>query len=208
MNKKTGRYILLLSVSYVLVMFGSRFITLHFGEVFPERSAVELSRIAALDARILELEARTRELETLNAKIANLEARNEHLAEEVEAVTNAQLQEKYVQAPVPVETSIQMAKPLIRDLNVVEDPRVSVKTSSRMAKPVSGGTSLMPSRYANQEMVHRGDSMEKVRRVFGRPNAVHDYIFSEVWHYDEFGRKSVTFKNGTVSEWTSLPIEP
>jgi len=49
--------------------------------------------------------------------------------------------------------------------------------------------------------------MQKVRRIFGRPTKVVNLYRSERWEYGEF-RKSITFTDTGVSEWSEMPIEP
>jgi TolA-binding protein len=182
LENKAGRYILFCSVSFVLIMFGSRFVTLRFGQVFPGQSSADLKRITSLETRVQELEGRIQELNSLDAKISGLEEENKRLASEAEAAKKVK--------PVIVYQRAASPSP---------GPGTDAKTTASEAMSQPGPTS---------EAVHKGDSMERVRQVFGRPQSVHNYTTSEVWYYDEYGRKSVTFNSDGVSSWTDMPIEP
>ncbi len=181
LDSKLGRYILLCSFSFVLIMFGSRFVTLRFGQVFPEQSPAERNRITALETRLQALEQQRGELDAANARIAALEEDNKQLAQDIEAVKNVKPKIIYqrIEAPAP--------------------------SASKVSRSAEKEPAAQP---ASEEVVHRGDAMEKVRRVFGKPQTVHDFTYTEQWDYAEYGRKSVTFRSGVVSEWKDMPVEP
>ncbi len=174
MNPKSGQYFVLIAVAFVLVMLGTRFVTLRFGQVFPDQATQDRQRIASLEARVQELRTHDAKMAEVYNQLAALKEKNARLANEAQAAKN--VPPKVIYQPVEVAAE-----------ETAEAPEPKPKHQS--------GT------------VHRGDSREKVRRVFGRPESVRNSFISEQWSYG--GMKSVTFNtDGQVSEWYDMPIEP
>ena len=187
-DSRAGRYLLLCSLSFVLIMFGSRFVTLRFGQVFPEHSPADRNRIAALEARVQALDQRLADvdqrlhfLDMANERITKLENESQRLNEEIEAAKNVKPQIVY-QRIAGSAHSPDKTVPKVAEMNKVPHD-------------------------SEGEVVHKGDSRDKVRRVFGRPKSVLEVGNNgEVWNYE--GVKSVTFNNDNVVSWDDMPIEP
>ena len=172
----SGRYMFVAAICFVIVMFGSRFVTLRFGQVFPEQSATDRSTIAALNVQVAEQQKQLQEMEATNARLSSLQADVARLREQVANVKTEPPIVEYVK--VPVKSSL--AQP----------------PSAEPEQPASGAN-----------IVRRGDTMEKVRRVFGKPESVHTFSAEwEQWSY-EFP-KSIDFKGGRVDAWVEMDIEP
>lgn len=175
------------TVCFVLVMFGSRFVTLRFGQVFPDVSAAQQRRIEALESRVQQMasgQSQTQEhLAALEQAVVQMQADNQKLTQELEKAKH--------QAPTIVYR---------------EAPARSVHhVPSALALPASAP--VAPAIKADG-VVHRGDGPDKVRAVFGRPMSVAEIGNTECWKYDEYGLKRIVFANSVVSEWNEMPVEP
>jgi len=193
-NTKFGLFLLLLSLSFVFFMLGSRFPTLRFGQVFPEQSAADRKHFADVEARL-----------------QSLEAENKRLAAELQKVKDSSPTIVYQQAPAPVETTKQERLPSPVQQPAPVRPRAKTNSGSRNV-PTEHETTLnvrLPKQAPEEtsdEVVHRGDTMQKVRRIFGRPESTSVILNDETWSYGY--PKSVSFKNGLVYEWSNMPVEP
>lgn len=177
---KPSQYILAATACGFFLMLGSRFETLRFGQVFPERRAEDEAKIKDLEAKITALETDRKQMrEELETRVEEVEAEASLLRSTV-----TELEDR---APVVIQREVPARS-------------TATPTPKSAAKPAAIA--------AENSVVHRGDGAEKVRRVFGKPDSVNVvYGTYEVWYYDG-SSKSISFEGGRVTEWDGMPIEP
>ena len=180
-----GKILAVVGVGLFILACASRFTSFRFSQIFAvestptqAKSDAEKTSLQEMESRLKALEASTQALTEEQAKTARLEAEKQQLQNALAEKPTVVYQEKVVYREVaPQKTSV-------------------VERASAKEKPDD----------TDAEVVHRGDPAEKVRRVFGRPEAVNDWGSFEVWDYP--GRKHVTMRDGVVSAWDGMPVEP
>ena len=186
---------LLVSLSVVLLMLGSRLVTLRFGQVFPAQTAAERERFASLEERVKGLdeiksklaflESENERLTEVKFKVAMLEAENERLTSEVQTLKNVEPVVIYQKSPSPV----------------VKSP---IRKTAEPTPVTVSNESLSDSKG---NVAHRGDSMKTARRIFGKPESSLVFGNTEFWYYSD-NQKSLTFDDGKISAWNDMPVEP
>lgn len=168
--------------SILVIVLATRLTTLEFGRIFPVQTAQDRQaqeRITALTAEVQEMRE---EISTLKERLAGVE---ENLTQ-------------------PVEPPTATEEPQAEVAVVEPEPATQATESTEPEEPAEESASSDAD--DSSEVVHKDDSMEKVRRVFGRPESVNDYDSFVVWRYGL--SKSVTFEDGKVKSWDDMPIEP
>ncbi len=199
-NPKTGGYFVLMSVACVLMMFATRLTTLSFGRVFPEVAPATARRIADLEKRNTDLDAENRRLkETPPPAAPDPVVQRQYLVYLWAGSQLIRIDKEFTEEP---------SEEYVRQVAVRVDHELARKathtpTPSEAAIAKTGQTTKTAQGDA---VVHRGDRQARVRAIFGKPESVNTYFDHEVWTYG-IGKR-VKFRNGSVSEWDDMPVEP